>query len=129
MIEPVATTRTGRMSGRVGGSRTARTVRDAVRATPSFRTRVARLARELGRPQPDVEHEAGLDLVEMVAWHNRLYVRLLLRWSRAINRPGYGDRIDYDPTQVERIRTVMASHPTIVLPSHKSNLDAGVTKL
>jgi glycerol-3-phosphate O-acyltransferase len=117
------------MTGRVGRSRTARIVRDAVRATPSFERRVARLAHELGRPQPDVDHEAGIDLAEMVAWHDPLCVWALLRWSRAVNRPGYGDRIDYDPTQVERIRSVMASHPTVVLPSHKSNLDAGVMKL
>jgi glycerol-3-phosphate O-acyltransferase len=104
-------------------------VRDAVRATPSFRARLERLAPEVSRPNPDLDREVDDDLAEMVAWHNRWCMNLLLRLARALNRSGYGDDIDYDAPQVARVRRIMENHPTVVLPSHKSNLDAGVMKL
>jgi glycerol-3-phosphate O-acyltransferase len=65
----------------------------------------------------------------MVAGCRPFYLNRLVQLSRALIRPGYGDRIDYDPVEVEHVRAVMASNPTVLLPSHKSNLDAAVTKL
>jgi glycerol-3-phosphate O-acyltransferase len=107
----------------------ARYVREAVRASPRFRVRMARLALQLGRSERDVEAEADGYLAEMVAEHRPFYMGVFTTLARALNRPGYGDQIDYEPEQVARLRAAMASQPTVVLPSHKSNLDAGVMKL
>jgi glycerol-3-phosphate O-acyltransferase len=87
------------------------------------------LASQLARSVEDVEHEVRGYLAEMVANNRRFYLNRIVQLSRVLIRPGYGDRIDYDPAQVARVRAVMADHATVLLPSHKSNLDAAVTKV
>ncbi|MDQ2815885.1 MAG: glycerol-3-phosphate 1-O-acyltransferase [Actinomycetota bacterium] len=43
--------------------------------------------------------------------------------GRLIYQRGFDPRIDYDDSQVERLRAAMASQPGILLWSHRSNLD------
>ena len=47
-----------------------------------------------------------------------------MRAGRALIGAGYSE-LDYDPAQVERVRTLLAASPTVVLSSHRSYLDGG----
>ena len=51
---------------------------------------------------------------------------LMARLGKRIERPGYGDEIDHDHDQLARVRETLAKYPAVILPSHKSNLDATV---
>ena len=106
-----------------------RLVRDEILSSPRFRSGVSRLAAELGRPQDEVRGEAEACLDEMVTGYSRLLLDLMVRFGRAMVRPGYGDGIDYDPDQVERVRVELERHPAVILPSHKSHLDGLVTPI
>ena len=111
---------------RVRGARykVPRLVREELMASPTFRRDAARLADELGRDSDEVWNDVVDCLDEMVTGYSRLFLDLMARIGKRLTRPGYGDVIDYDPQQLERVRKVLSEHPAVILPSHKSNLDA-----
>lgn len=101
-----------------------RLVREQITETARFHTLVQDLATSLGRPLADVTRDAQGFLTEMVAGSSRLFIDLTQQFSRAVYRQGYDPAIDVDPAQVERVRADMNRYPAVVLPSHRSNLDA-----
>jgi glycerol-3-phosphate O-acyltransferase len=103
-----------------------RLVREEIMSSRSFRARAARLAEELGRDPDEVWDEVETYLDEMVTGFNVLFLDLMARLGQKFKRPGYGDEIDYDRSQLERVRQEFAKHSVIVLPSHKSNLDGAI---
>lgn len=111
---------------RVRGARykVPRLVREELMGSPAFRRDATQLARDLGRQPDDVWHEVGECLDEMVTGYSRFFLDLMARIGKRLTRPGYGDVIDYDPVQLEQVRKVLSEHPAVILPSHKSNLDA-----
>lgn len=95
---------------------------EEVAATERFRAAVARLAADSGRDPAAVEAEARAGLEELATRHGRVVHGLLARAGRALCRRGY-TRIDVDAAQVGRLRALFASHPVVVLSSHRSYLD------
>ncbi len=71
---------------------------------------------------PSLE-EAGEILEELAAGWSRRLIDIMPTAGRLIFQRGFDPQIDYDPAQVERLRTAMARHPGILLWSHRSNLD------
>ena len=67
--------------------------------------------------------EAGQILDELAAGWSRRFIDILPNVGRLIFQRGFDPQIDYDDTQVERLRAAMQSHPCILLWSHRSNLD------
>jgi glycerol-3-phosphate O-acyltransferase len=63
-------------------------------------------------------------LRELRTDHSDLVYGWLVRAGRALLGSGYSG-IDYDDAQVERVRSLLASSPAVVLSSHKSYLDGG----
>jgi glycerol-3-phosphate O-acyltransferase len=103
-----------------------RLVREEVRSSARFRQGLARLAQDLGRAESEVADEAERCLEEIVTGYGRLQIDFAMQVGRLMYRQGYDEQLDYDMTQVEHVRTAMAHHPAVVLPTHRSNLDAGV---
>jgi glycerol-3-phosphate O-acyltransferase len=102
-----------------------RLVREELTSSASFRRRSDELADQLGRGHDEVWAEVQECLEEMVTGYSRMFLDLMARMGRRIKlSKGYGDDIDYDEAQLERTREVLAKHPAVILPSHKSNLDA-----
>jgi glycerol-3-phosphate O-acyltransferase len=101
-----------------------RLVREEIVASPEFQTRAKQLAADLGRDEEEVWAEIGEYLDEMVTGYSRYLLDLMARLGRMWKRQGYGDEVDYDPAQLERVKEEMSKHPVVVMPSHKSNLDA-----
>ena len=114
-----------RAERRVRGSRykVPRFVREEILGRPAFRAGVARLARDLGRPEADVLREASQCLKEIAATHSRHMIDLVANLTRLLYRQGYGEMLHYDRKQLAEIYALAQRYPVVFLPSHKSNLD------
>jgi glycerol-3-phosphate O-acyltransferase len=100
-----------------------RLVREEIVASPEFRAGAANLAVELDRDPADVWAEIESCLDEMVTGYSRFLLDIMARWGQVMKRSSYGDEVDYDREQVERVRDEINRHAAVMLPSHKSNLD------
>jgi glycerol-3-phosphate O-acyltransferase len=105
-----------------------RFVHEEIIARPAFRGGVARLARTLERPETRVAREATRDLREIAATHSPYVIDLAARLIHYVYTQGYGETLDYDRAELERIAAIGQRHPIVFLPSHKSNLDSLVLK-
>jgi glycerol-3-phosphate O-acyltransferase len=100
-----------------------RFVRENIEARPSFRGGVARLARELGKPETKVAKDASKYLREIAATHSPYVIDLTAHLIHLLYTRGYGEALHYDQQQLEEIYALAQRHPVVFLPSHKSNLD------
>ena len=96
-----------------------RLVKPEMLASSRFRAGLERI------PGATVE-EAGEILDEMATGWSRVSVDLVPAMGRLIFSRGFDPAIDYDPEQVESMRTRLERHPAVMLFSHRSNLDAFV---
>ena len=99
-----------------------RFVRSTILARPAFQGGVARLARDLNRPEADVMREASKDLAEIAASHSPHVIDLTAGLIHVLYSRGYS-AIHYDRGDLARIYQLAQRHPVVFLPSHKSNLD------
>jgi glycerol-3-phosphate O-acyltransferase len=67
--------------------------------------------------------EAGRILDELVAGWSRRLIDVMPTVGRMIYQRGFDPRIDFEESQIERLRAAMQRHPAILLWSHRSNLD------
>jgi glycerol-3-phosphate O-acyltransferase len=100
-----------------------RLVHEDILARPAFRGGLARLARELGKPEDRVTHDASRYLGEIAATHSTYVIDLVAHLIRFMYTLGYGEALHYDRAQLERIYSLAQRYPVVFLPSHKSNLD------
>lgn len=91
---------------------------------PEFQAALAVLAQKTGRDQRQLVLQARRFLRELRSGHSRCVHGLWVKAGRALLGAGYS-RIDYEPRQVERVRALLATTPSVVLSSHKSYLDGG----
>ena len=103
-----------------------RLVREEIRSSPGFRAGLLKLAAETGRDPQEVERAAVAGLDEMVAGYGRTQIDVALRLGRMMYRRGYEDRLDYDREGAEKLLAQARHHAAVLLPSHRSNMDAGV---
>jgi glycerol-3-phosphate O-acyltransferase len=100
-------------------------VKEEILASRRFRAGLAGVGRgadDAGGTPPSLE-EAGGILDELAAGWSRRLIDVLPTVGRLIFQRGFDPQIDYDETQVERLRAALARHPGIMLWSHRSNLD------
>ncbi len=100
-----------------------RFVHEEILARPSFRGGVARLARELGRPEATVQRDASRYLREIAATHSPYVIDLVAHIIHLMYTRGYGEALHYDAERLEKVFALAQRHPVVFLPSHKSNLD------
>jgi glycerol-3-phosphate O-acyltransferase len=100
-----------------------RLVSQDILARPAFRGGIARLARELGKPEEKVTADAARYLAEISATHDPFFIDVAAWLIRAMYRRGYGENIHYDRERLERIYATAQRYPVVFLPTHKSNLD------
>jgi glycerol-3-phosphate O-acyltransferase len=103
-----------------------RLVREELWASARFQDGLARVAVELGRSEDEVLSHARECLDEMVAGYGRSQLDLALQFGRFMYRQAYEEHLDIDREQADQVVPRARSHATVVLPTHRSNFDAGV---
>jgi glycerol-3-phosphate O-acyltransferase len=89
-----------------------------------LRAAIAAIARDTGRDGQEAWRDALGHLRELRTAHSRRVHGWWVRAGRALIGRGYA-HIDYDPVQVERVRSLLSTSPAVVLSSHRSYLDGG----
>ena len=97
-------------------------VKEEILSSRRFRAGLSGVRRGPGQDPPSLE-QAGEILDELVAGWNRRLIDVIPAIMRLIFQRGFDPQIDYDETQVERLRAALQRHPGIFLWSHRSNLD------
>jgi glycerol-3-phosphate O-acyltransferase len=97
-------------------------VKEEILSSRRFRAGLRDVQRGPGQDPPSLE-EAGKVLDELAAGWSRRLMDVMPNAGRLIFQRGFDPQIDYDETQVERLRAAMQRYPSILLWSHRSNLD------
>jgi glycerol-3-phosphate O-acyltransferase len=97
-------------------------VKDEILSSRRFRKGL-RAVRRGPDGSPASLEEAGEILDELAAGWSRRLIDVMPTVGRLIFQRGFDPQIDYDESQVERVRAAMERHPGIFLWSHRSNLD------
>jgi glycerol-3-phosphate O-acyltransferase len=96
-------------------------VKEEILASRRFRTGLRAVRRADGEA-PSLA-DAGHILDELAAGWSRRLIDVMPVIGRLIFQRGFDPQIDYDDTQVERLRAATQRQPGILLWSHRSNLD------
>ena len=102
--------------------RTPSLVKEEIGASRRFRSGLRDVRRGPDGVAPSAA-EADKVLEELVAGWSRRFIDIMPTAGRLIFQRGFDSQIDYDQSQVERMRAAMQRHPAILLWSHRSNLD------
>ena len=102
--------------------RTPSLVKEEILSSRRFRAGL-RAVRRGPDQAPVSEAEAGKILEELVAGWSRRFIDIMPTVGRLIFRRGFDPQIDYEESQVERLRAAVERYPGILLWSHRSNLD------
>jgi glycerol-3-phosphate O-acyltransferase len=97
-------------------------VKDEILSSRRFRNGL-RAVRRGPDGSPASLEEAGEILDELAAGWSRRLIDVMPTVGRLIFQRGFDPQIDYDESQVERVRAAMERNPGIFLWSHRSNLD------
>ena len=103
-----------------------RLVREDIRASARFRKGLALEAERTGTPMVRAEELADVALRELASGFTPLGIDINRSLGKIFYRQAYDEKLDYDLNQVEAIRKAFQGKPGVVLPSHRTNLDAGV---
>ena len=97
-------------------------VKDEIVSSRRFRAGLRTVRRGAGGAAPSLA-EAGQILDELAAGWSRRLIDIMPTVGRLIFQRGFDPQIDYDESQIERLRAATERHPGIFLWSHRSNLD------
>lgn len=103
-----------------------RLVADSIASSPRFRAEIAALAAEQGRPRREVVAEARKYMKELISTPSALFLDLRARLERFMMTQGYDKGFLCDPAELETMREMIRTRPTVFLFTHKTYLD-GIT--
>ena len=103
-----------------------RFVADSIAASPAFRASLAEIAAETGTSPAALMPEARRYMKELISTPSPLWLDLRARLERLMMTLGYERGFDFDPAELERLRQLIRTKPTVLLFTHKTYLD-GVT--
>jgi glycerol-3-phosphate O-acyltransferase len=98
-------------------------VKEEILSSRRFRTGLRAVRRTSDSGAAPSLDEAGEILDELAAGWSRRFIDIMPSVGRLIFQRGFDPQIDYDESQVERLRAAMEQYPGILLWSHRSNLD------
>jgi glycerol-3-phosphate O-acyltransferase len=103
-----------------------RLVADSIASSPRFRGAIQALAAEQGKPARELRAEARKYMKELISTPSALFLDLRARLERFMMTQGYDKGFCYDPAELEALREMIRTKPTVLLFTHKTYLD-GVT--
>ena len=89
----------------------------------SYQAAIAQLAEQLGEPSKEVAAKAHRYLEEMVAKPSTFFIDWMGTLTRWITALGYQEVVT-DPDNIKQARAMLADHPSALLWTHKSHVDA-----
>lgn len=103
-----------------------RFVADSLSASPKFREALASLAAASGKQARDLIPEARGYMKELISTPSALFLDLRARLERFMMTQGYDKGFAYDQAELEALREMIRTRPTVLLFTHKTYLD-GIT--
>lgn len=98
-------------------------VAESLRSDLRFRQAVEALAAESGQSPQDLYRQADEYMSEMIARPTPFFIDLKARLERWMLSLGYARTVSVRPDEIERFRSMLRNHPTLVLFTHKTYLD------
>ncbi len=106
-----------------------RFVAESILSSREFRPALEQIAAERGRPLADLLVESRRYLKQMVSTPSALFLDLRAHLDRFMFTRGYDRRTRFDPAELARLRETMRTHPTVLLFTHKTYIDASLPTL
>ena len=106
-----------------------RFVAESIVTSREFRPALERIADAQGRPPADLLAESRRCLTELVSTPSPLWLDLRAHLDRFLFTRGYDRQTRFDPAELERLRQSMRTHPTVLLFTHKTYIDASLPTL
>lgn len=103
-----------------------RFVADSLAASPDFRAALGAIASTTGKTARDLMPEARKYMKELISTPSALFLDLRARLERFMMTQGYDKGFSYDPAELEKLRELIRTKPTVLLFTHKTYLD-GIT--
>jgi glycerol-3-phosphate O-acyltransferase len=101
-----------------------RFVAESLNSSPKFRAAVEDLSRETSRSTEDLYREADAYLKELVAVPSTLFVDMRARLDNWVLSLGYNKNVVCRPAELERLREIIQTKPTMLLFTHKTYIDS-----
>ena len=103
-----------------------RHVADGLRSDARFRAAMTRLAADTGKSEVALYEQAAKYMKELIARPSPMFIDMKAKLDRFMLSQGYEDNVVFDRKELNRLRTTMREHPTLLLFTHKTYID-GVT--
>ena len=106
-----------------------RFVAQDILASREFRPALEQIAAAQGRSAADLLAESKRYLMELVSRPSALFLDLRAHLDRFLFTRGYDRQTRFEPAELERLRQSMRTHPTVLLFTHKTYIDASLPTL
>jgi len=101
-----------------------RFVAESLVSSPRFKTTLAGLSRETGRPVGELQTEAVACMKELIAVPSPLFIDLRARFDNWVMRLSYGGNVVFRQEDLARVGAIVQSCPSMLLFTHKTYVDS-----
>jgi len=103
-----------------------RYIAQSLRSNQTLKDQLFAIASERGEPRTEVIEEANEYFSEMISIPTSFWLDVWIKFSNFCLGLGYERQLNYDPEDLERVRTIVRNHPSALLWTHKTYIDGFV---
>jgi len=103
-----------------------RYIAQSLRCNQTLKDQLFAIASERGEPRTEVIEEANEYFSEMISIPTSFWLDVWIKFSNFCLGLGYERQLNYDPEDLERVRTIVRNHPSALLWTHKTYIDGFV---
>lgn len=103
-----------------------RYIAQSLRSNQTLKDELFAIASERGEPRTEVIEEANEYFNEMISIPTSFWLDVWIKFSNFCLGLGYERQLNYDPKDLERVRTIVRNHPSALLWTHKTYIDGFV---
>jgi glycerol-3-phosphate O-acyltransferase len=101
-----------------------RFIAGSLQSSPKFRRDLEALSAESGRPMDELGREAAGYMKEVIPECSALFIDFRARFENWVMSLSYNGEIEHRAEDLERMRDIVRSHPTMFLFTHKTYIDS-----
>ncbi|MAT91960.1 MAG: glycerol-3-phosphate acyltransferase [Halioglobus sp.] len=94
-----------------------------LQARPAFRSALAQISQETGRPLEDLQRESAEIMKELVSIPQTFWIDVMGAFNRYLINLGYETDMVIDRAALDRVRQITREHPSALLWTHKTHVD------